>query len=148
MRMAFLDRLAEIAQQFGHPIPNDAGPQQVVDAASDHVSQISEGELREHLQSSVAQMDAHGRVSLAQTILGLLAEHGTSPEAAANAAGVPPNAVAGGAPDAVQALIDIAGQHPGLLPSAAAAFVQRNPELLTQFAPGLLSGVLARLAHR
>ena len=146
--MSFLGNIESLVTSFASQLPEGTTPQEVASAASDHVQNLDSGELAGHLTQSVGQMDQQHSAGLAQTILGLLANHGASAQNLEEQTGTSAEAAASGDPDAVSSLIDYAKNNPGLLQAATSAFVERNPQALAQFAPGLLSGIMGRFnAH-
>ena len=122
-----------------------ANPQQVGDAAREHVADVPPDQLAQHLSEGARNLDQGGLASLGQTLLGALAQHGHD-ESTAQDAGVDTAAAADGDQGNVVALIQHAAQNPAALRDAAVQFVQKNPQVLTQL-PGLLQGIMGRLGR-
>jgi hypothetical protein len=142
--MGFLSGLSNLVQSLSSQLPEGTTPQDVAAAASEHLQNLDEGELAGHLAQTVGQMAPQQSAGLAQTIIGLLANHGGSARDLEAQTGVSADAAAAGDPGAVQSLIDYAKNNPGLLQAATSAFVERNPDAIAQFAPGLVRGILGR----
>ncbi len=122
-----------------------ADPQQVGDAARDHVGDVPPDQLAQHLTEGAQNLDQGGLASLGQSLLGALSQHGQA-ESTAQDAGVDTAAAAGGDQGNVVALIQHAAQNPDALRDAAVQFVQKDPQVLTQL-PGLLQGIMGRLGR-
>ncbi len=122
-----------------------ADPQQVGDAARDHVADVPPDQLAQHLTEGAQTLDQGGLASLGKTLLGALAQHGHD-ESTAQDAGVDTAAAADGDQGNVVALIQHAAQNPAALRDAAVQFVQKDPQVLTQL-PGLLQGIMGRLGR-
>ncbi|MBC5822647.1 MAG: hypothetical protein GIX01_11800 [Candidatus Eremiobacteraeota bacterium] len=141
--MSFMDELGKAAQSLGN-----ADPQQTAAAASDTVNQADPDDLADHMTQSVGNLDGGSLSKLGGELLQAFNKSGDSaPDAdgAAQAAGVSQDAVAGGEPGAVDALLQYAKAHPDVLKSAAGAFLQKNPGAVGSLAPGLLQGIMGRL---
>jgi hypothetical protein len=124
--------------------------QQTAQAASDHVAGMDPNDLASHLQQSLGSMDGSSLAGLGQQLLKAFDSHPASPASggdAAAAAGTDSQAVASGSPDAISSLIAYAQSNPQILQAASSAFMQHNPQALTQLAPGLLQGILGKLGH-
>lgn len=122
-----------------------ADPQQVGDAARDHVADVPPDQLAQHLSDGAQNLDQGGLASLGKSLLGALSQHGHD-ESTAQDAGVDTGAAANGDQGNVVALIQHARQNPAALRDAAVQFVQQNPQVLTQL-PGLLQGIMGRLGR-
>jgi hypothetical protein len=122
-----------------------ADPQQVGDAARDHIADVPPDQLAQHLADGAQNLDQGGLASLGQTLLGSLAQHGHD-ESQAQDAGVDTGAAASGDQGNVVALIQHAAQNPAALRDAAVQFVQKDPQVLTQL-PGLLQGIMGKLGR-
>jgi hypothetical protein len=142
--MSFFDDLKKMATDF---LASPQG-QGAVAAASEHITQMDPQQLAGHLQDSLGSMDAEKVTALGQQLLQTFTSHqayqGDGAQAA-QAAGTTAEAVTSGAPAAVSSLIAYAQAHPEILQAATTAFMQRNPSALQQLAPGLLSGLMAKL---
>jgi hypothetical protein len=142
--MSFMDSLGKMAEG----LVGGASPKDAAAAASDHVQGMDPSELAGHLTQSVGSMDPSALQGLGQQLLATFTKHeafaGDGAQAAA-AAGTDADAVASGSPNAISALIGYAKDNPAVLQSAASAFLERNPGAIGQLAPGLLSGIMARL---
>jgi hypothetical protein len=77
-------------------------------------------------------------------VLGALGQNGTSENDVADA-GVPTDDAKNGDPDALSALLQHAAGDPGSLKDAAVSYITNNPQLLQQYAPRLMQGILGRL---
>jgi hypothetical protein len=150
--MSFLDGLGKMAEgllsgQAGANPLAGVDPQAAGAAAADHVQSLDPSELAGHLTQSVGSFDASSLTGLGQTLLQSFTNNAGAQSGAdaAQAAGTDAQAVASGAPNAVAALINYAKNNPQVLQGAASSFLQNNPSAIGQLAPGLLSGILARL---
>ncbi len=123
----------------------NADPQQVGDAARDHVADVPPDQLAQHLTDGARNLDQGGLAALGQSLLGALAQHGHD-EAQAQDAGVDTAAAANGDQGNVVALIQHAKDNPAALRDAAVQYVQQNPQVLTQL-PGLLQGIMGKLGR-
>lgn len=113
-------------------------------AAAQHVGGLDAGELVNHFINMVPDLPAGARSELASTVLGALGQNGTS-EADVQDAGVPTDDAKSGDPAALGALLEHATSDPSSLKDAAVAYITKNPQLIQQYAPKLLQGVLGRL---
>ncbi len=120
-----------------------ANPQQVGDAAREHVADVPPDQLAQHLSEGAQNLDRGSLASLGQTLLGALSQHGHD-ESQAQDAGVDTAAAAQGDQGNVVALIQHAASNPAALRDAAVQFVEHNPQVLAKL-PGLLSGIAGRL---
>ena len=122
-----------------------ASPGDVQDAAQQHVSSLPAGELVDHLLGMIPNLPDGARSELASTVLGALGQNGAG-EAAVQDAGVPTSDAKAGDPGAVSALVQHASANdPSSLESAAVSFISKNPQLIQQYAPTFLQGILGRL---
>jgi hypothetical protein len=142
--MSFMDNLTKMAGQ----LLGGVDQQSAANAAGEHVAQMDPQELAGHLKDSVGSMDPSTLTALGQHLLETFTSHqaysGDGAQAAAEA-GTSAEAVASGSPAAISSLVEYAKGHPEVLQTAASAFMQRNPGALTQLAPGLLGGIMAKL---
>ncbi|GAC1519988.1 MAG: hypothetical protein NVS2B3_16360 [Vulcanimicrobiaceae bacterium] len=145
--MSFMDNIGKMAEGM----LGGANPEEAASAASDHVQSMEPGELGDHLTQSLGTMDQPSIAGLGQQLLQSFTNHaGYAGDAntATQDAGVSQAAVAAGDPGAVGMLINMAKNNPAVLQSAASSFLGKNPNALTQLAPGLLQGILGRLGGR
>jgi len=145
--MSFMD---EIGKMAGGML-GGADPQEAASAASDHVENMDAGQLGDHLTQSLGSMDQSSISGLGQQLLQSFTNHASyagDANSATQEAGVSQAAVAAGDPGAVGMLINMAKNNPAVLQSAASSFLGKNPNALTQLAPGLLQGILGRLGGR
>ena len=122
-----------------------ASPEQVGDAAQEHVDQTDPQTLVGHLVEGAKGMNGGQLAALGQQLLGSLSAHGHD-ETTAQDAGVDTQAAQSGDQGNVIALIQHAGSNPAALRDAAVAYVRQNPQALSQL-PGLLEGVVGRLRN-
>ncbi len=123
----------------------NASPGDVQDAAEQHVSSLPTGELVNHLLGMIPNLPDAARSELASTVLGALGQNGTS-EAAVAGAGVPTDDAKDGNPAALSSLVQHASSNdPSSLKDAAISFISNNPQLIQQYAPKLIQGILGRL---
>jgi len=113
-------------------------------AAEAHLGGLDSGEIVNHLIGMVPNLPDGAAAELAQTVLGALGQNGSS-ESDAQDAGVPTDDAKTGDPAAVGALLQHAASDPASLKDAAVSFITNNPQLLQQYAPGLMQGILGRL---
>jgi hypothetical protein len=113
-------------------------------AAADHVGGLDSNEIVNHLLGMVPNLPDGARAELAQTVLGALGQNGKSESDVQNA-GVATDDAKNGDPEAVGALLQHAASDPASLKDAAIAYVTKNPQLIRQYAPGLMQGILGRL---
>jgi hypothetical protein len=113
-------------------------------AAQDHVGNLDSREIVNHLLGMVPNLPDGARGQLAQTVLGALGRNGTA-ESAVQDAGVATNDAKDGDPDAVNALLQHAASDPGSLKDAAVSYITNNPQLVAQYAPKFMQGILGRL---
>ena len=113
-------------------------------AAEEHLGGLDSGEIVNHLLGMVPNLPDDARSELAQTVLGALGQNGTS-ESDVQDAGVPTDDAKNGDPDALSALLQHAASDPGSLKDAAVSYITNNPQLLQQYAPKLMQGILGRL---
>jgi hypothetical protein len=142
--MSFMDGLEKMAGG----LLGGATQQQTVDAAADHVAQTDPSQLADHLTDSVPSMDQSSLSNLGQELLKAYTNHQSysgDANSATQEAGVSQAAVAAGDPGAVGMMLQFAKMHPEVLQSATTAFMQHTPSAISQFAPGLLQGILGRL---
>ncbi len=116
----------------------------VAQAAGDHVAGMDTDELAGHVTQAAQSMDGGSLGTLAQSLLGALANHGSG-EGDAQDAGVPTDDAKAGDGDAVSQLISHVAQNPAALREAATTFLSQNPQLVQQFAPDFAKGILAKL---
>jgi hypothetical protein len=135
----FGDLLGDAEKLLGNASPGD-----VQDAAAQHVGSLDTGELVNHFLGMVPNLPDSARSELASTVLGALGQNGTS-ETDVAAAGVPTDAAKSGDPDALGALLQHAASDPSSLKDAAVSYITNNPQLIQQYAPKLLAGILGRL---
>jgi hypothetical protein len=114
------------------------------DAAQEHLGGLDSREIVNHLLGMVPSLPDDARAELAQTVLGALGQNGTD-ESAVQDAGVATDDAKNGDPDALNALLQHAASDPGSLKDAAVSYITNNPQLLQQFAPRLMQGILGRL---
>lgn len=141
--MSFLDNLGNFADE-ARGLLGQAAPDDVSQAAQDHVDSMDSTQLGDHLADSVSHMDTGAVGQFAQTLLSSLKQNGHS-EAEVNAAGIDTAAASSGDAGSVIDLIEHAKDHPEALAQAAKQFVQANPAVVAQFAPDFLKGILGRL---
>ena len=122
----------------------NASPSDVQDATAQHVGSLDTGELVNHFLGMVPDLPDGARSELASTVLGALGQSGTG-EGAVAAAGVPTDAAKSGDPDALGALLTHAASDPSSLKAAAITYITNNPQLIQQYAPKLLEGILGKL---
>jgi hypothetical protein len=123
----------------------NASPGDVQNAAEQHVSSLPSGEIVNHLLGMIPNLPDSARSELASTVLGALGQNGT-PETAVADAGVPTDDAKDGDPQAVSSLVQHASSNdPSSLKDAAISFISNNPQLIQQYAPKLLQGILGRL---
>ncbi len=142
--MSFMDNIGKMAEGA----LGGADPQEAANAASEHVQNMDEGQLGDHLTRSLGTMDRSSISGLGQQLLQSYTNRGGDANTATQDAGVSQDAVSAGDPGAVGMLINMAKNNPGVLQSAASSFLGKNPNALTQLAPGLLQGILGRLGGR
>ncbi len=141
--MSFMDDLGQAAASL-----EGADPQQTAAAASDTVAGADPNQLADHVSQSVGNMDGSSLPKLGQELLSAFnnrQDSGADATSATQAAGVSREAVAGGEPGAIGALVQYAKAHPEVLKSAMSTFLQKNPGAVGSLAPGLLQGVMGRL---
>jgi hypothetical protein len=114
------------------------------DAAQEHVGGLDSREIVNHLLGMVPNLPDDARAELAQTVLGALGQNGTD-ESAVQDAGVATDDAKAGDPDALNALLQHAAGDPASLKDAAVSYITNNPQLLAQYAPKLMQGILGRL---
>jgi hypothetical protein len=135
----FGDLFAAAEKMLGSASPSD-----VQDAAADHVGGLGAGELVEHLIGMVPNLPDGARSELANTVLGALGQNGKSEDAVQDA-GVPTDDAKDGDPEALTQLLQHAASDPSSLKDAAVTYITGNPQLIAQYAPKLLQGILGRL---
>ena len=135
----FGDLLGAAEKMLGNASPGD-----VQDAAQDHVGSLGAGDLVNHLIGMVPNLPDSARSELASTVLGALGQNGKSEDAVADA-GVPTEDAKSGDPQAVTQLLQHAASDPASLKDAAVSYITNNPQLIAQYAPKLLQGILGRL---
>ena len=113
-------------------------------AAEEHLGGLDSREIVNHLLGMVPNMPDDARAELAQTVLGALGQNGTDESTVADA-GVATEDAKNGDPDALNALLQHAASDPASLKDAAVTYITNNPQLLQQYAPGLMQGILGRL---
>jgi hypothetical protein len=113
-------------------------------AAEEHVAGLDSREIVNHLLGMVPNLPDGARAELAQTVLGALGQNGTD-ESAVQDAGVATDDAKNGDPDAVNALLQHAASDPGSLKDAAVSYITNNPQVLAQYAPRLMQGILGHL---
>ena len=141
--MSFLNNLGNLGgllSQF-----SAAQPEQIQAAAADHVDSMDSGQLAGHLTDSAQNFNPAQLGQLATTLLGALSNHGHD-EARLQDAGISTSDAQAGDWDAVTALIAHAQQNPAALKDAAIQFIRSNPQVVQQFAPDFLKGVVAKFA--
>ncbi len=136
--MSFLNNIGGLLQQFAN-----AKPDEVENAASDHVSGMDSSELVDHLSASAQNMDAGTLGSLATSLLGALTAHGHD-ESQVQDAGIATGDARNGDLGAVTGLIEHAEHNPGALKDAAVDFIKNNPQAVEQLTPDFLKGLLAK----
>jgi hypothetical protein len=108
------------------------------------LQQLSGEQIGNVLQAGAGQADDATRASLGQQLLDAFTNHvpftGTGADAAVHA-GTTEEAVQSGTPDAITAIVNYAKGHPEVIQAATTAFVTKNPEVLKQLGPSLLSGL-------
>jgi hypothetical protein len=135
----FGDLLGAAEKMLGSASPGD-----VQDAAAEHVGSLGAGELVDHLIGMVPDLPDGARAELANTVLGALGQNGTSDDDVQDA-GVPTDDARGGDPQALTQLLQHAASDPSSLKDAAVTYITSNPQLIAQYAPRLLQGILGRL---
>ena len=135
----FGDLLGAAEKLLGQTAPSD-----LQDAAEQHVGSLDTGELVNHFISMVPNLPDGARSALASTVLGALGQNGKS-ENDVQEAGVPTDDAKAGDPAALGALLEHAASDPSSLKDAAISYVTSNPQLIRQYAPKLLAGILGRL---
>jgi hypothetical protein len=113
-------------------------------AAQEHVGGLDSREIVNHLLGMVPNLPDDARAQLAQTVLGALGQNGTD-ESAVQDAGVATDDAKNGDPDAVNALLQHAASDPGSLKDAAVSYITNNPQIVAQYAPKFMQGILGRL---
>lgn len=113
-------------------------------AAEQHVGSLDSSELVNHFISMVPNLPDGARSQLASTVLGALGQNGKS-EGDVQDAGVPTEDAKSGEPAALGALLEHAASDPSSLKDAAVQYITANPQLIQQYAPRLLAGILGRL---
>jgi hypothetical protein len=121
-----------------------SSPADLQSAAEDHLGGLDSSEIVNHLIGMVPNLPDDARAELAQTVLGALGQNGSSESDVADA-GVPTDDAKNGDPDALSALLQHAASDPGSLKDAAVSYITNNPQLLQQYAPRLMQGILGRL---
>ena len=121
-----------------------ASPADVQDATEQHVGSLDTGELVNHFIGMVPNLPDGARSQLASTVLGALGQNGKS-EGDVQDAGVPTDDAKSGDPAALGALLEHAASDPSSLKDAAVHYITANPQLIAQYAPKLLQGILGRL---
>jgi hypothetical protein len=116
----------------------------ILGAAEAHLGGLDSREIVNHLLGMVPNMPDEARAGLAQTVLGALGQNGTD-ESTVQDAGVATDDAKNGDPDALSALLQHAASDPASLKEAAIAYATSHPELLKQYAPNLMQGILGRL---
>ncbi len=117
---------------------------QVAGAVADHVGGLDATELVNHLTGMIPNLPDNVRSELASTVVGALGQAGTSANDV-SAAGVPVTDALSGDHAALGALLQQATSNPAGLKDAAVQFISNNPQLVQQYAPALLQGVLGKL---
>jgi hypothetical protein len=135
----FGDLLGAAEKMLGAASPGD-----VHDAAREHVGNLGSSELVDHLIGMVPNLPDAARSELATTVLGALGQNGKSEDAVADA-GVPTEDAKSGDPQALTQLLQHAASDPSSLKDAAVSYITSNPQLIAQYAPKLLAGILGRL---
>lgn len=138
--MSFLGNIGGLLGQFA-----GAAPGQVQAAAADHVDSMDTGELAGHLTQGAQNMSSGTLGQLATSLLAALRNHGHD-ESKVQDAGISTGDAQGGDMDAVTALIAHAQQNPAALKDAAIDFIKNNPQVVEQFAPDFLKGILSKFA--
>ena len=141
--MSFLDNLGNFANE-ARGLLGQAAPDDVSQAAQDHVDSMDSTKLGDHLADSVSHMNTDTVAQFAQTLLASLKQNGHA-ESEVNDAGIDTAAASSGDAGSVIDLIEHAKDHPEALAAAAKQFVQSNPAAVQQFAPDFLKGIIARL---
>ena len=122
----------------------DASQGDLQAAAADHVGGMDAGDLVSHFIGMVPNLPDGARSELASTVLGALGKNGST-ENDAQAAGVPTDEAKNGDQAALGALLEHAASDPASLKDAAVSYITNNPQLIQQYAPKLLQGILGRL---
>jgi hypothetical protein len=135
----FGDLMGDAEKLLGNASPGD-----VQDATEQHVGSLDPGELVNHLIGMVPNMPEGARSALASTVLGALGQNGES-ESDVQAAGVPTDDAKSGDPAALTTLLQHAASDPSSLKDAAVSYITSNPQMIQQYAPKLLQGILGRL---
>jgi hypothetical protein len=135
----FGDLLGTAEKMLGEAAPGD-----LQNAAEQHVGGLDPGELVNHLIGMVPNLPDGARSELAGTVLGALGQNGKS-ESDVQDAGVPTDDAKSGDPAALGALLEHAASDPSSLKDAAVSYITNNPQLIRQYAPSLLQGILGKL---
>lgn len=141
--MSFFENLEGLAGSARQLLANADGGD-VAQAAADHAASLPPGELGDHLAQTVQGLGSGEAGNLAASLLSALGRHGQSADDV-SAAGVDTDAAAAGDKSSVIDLIEHAKDHPEALQSAVMDYVKSNPQVVEQFAPPFLKGILGRL---
>ena len=117
--------------------------EQVQGAVADHVGGLDAGDLVNHLIGMVPNLPDGARTQLASTVMGALGQNGSA-ASDVEAAGVPVESAMSGDHAALGALLEHAASDPSSLKDAAISYIQNNPQLVQQYAPDLIKGVLSK----
>jgi hypothetical protein len=121
----------------------DSTQEQITSAITSHVGGLDAGDLVSHLIGMVPNLPDDARTQLASTVMGALGANGSDANAV-EAAGVPVTNAMSGDHAALGALLEHAASDPSSLKDAAISFIQNNPQIVQQYAPDLIKGVLSK----
>ncbi len=121
----------------------DTTQEQVQSAIASHVGGLDASELANHFIGMVPNLPEGARTSLASTVMGALGQNGAA-ASDVEAAGVPVEGAMSGDHAALGALLEHAASDPSSLKDAAVSFVTNNPQIIQQYAPDFLKGILSK----
>ena len=137
----FENLLGAASKMFGGS--GDTTQEQVQSAIASHIGGLDSGNLVNHLVGMVPNLPDGARTSLASTVMGALGQNGAAPSDV-EAAGVPVEGAMNGDHAALGALLEHARSDPSSLKDAAVSYITNNPQIVQQYAPDLIKGVLSK----
>jgi hypothetical protein len=137
------DNLLGAAKSLLGGAGGDASAEQVAGAVSDHIGSLDSGDLVGHFIGMIPNLPDGARTQLASTVMNALGNAGSSANSVADA-GVPVASAMSGDHAALGALLEHATSNPQGLKDAAIQYISNNPQIVQQYAPELLKGVLSK----
>jgi len=137
------DNLLGVAKSLLGGAGGDASPEQVAGAVSEHIGSLNSGDLVNHFIGMIPNLPEGARTQLASTVMSALAKAGSSADSVEDA-GVPVVSAMSGDHAALGALLEHATSNPAGLKDAAIQYISNNPQIIQQYAPDLLKGVLSK----